>query len=88
MKEHNIDLDFDFGFSAMDEDELDRSSDDLKKTSTELERSQEKLTKLYTAVGPLLKNLTENPEKDYIYWPDRQKKVDAFAKKLKKIYES
>jgi hypothetical protein len=39
-------------------------------------------------MGPLLKNLKQNPEKDYIFWPDRLKKVAEFEEKLKKIYEN
>ena len=29
--------------------------------------------------------LKANPEKDYIYWPNRYEKIDAFADKLYKI---
>jgi len=33
---------------------------------------------LYNAILPLLSNLKANPEKDYIYWPNRTEKVEAF----------
>ena len=40
---------------------------------------------LYDAVVPLINNLKANPEKDYIYWPNRYEKLDAFADKLHQI---
>ena len=68
---------FDFGFTAMDESELEV----VQQASV----SEEKLTKLYSAIIPLLNNLKKNPEKDYIYWPDRVSKVQAFEKMITKI---
>lgn len=74
---------FDFGFTAVNEDELQhvQASKDLASTA------QERLDKLYQAVQPLLKNLKKNPEKEYILWPDRLQKVEAFEQHLKEIYE-
>jgi len=40
---------------------------------------------LYDTVMPLINNLKNNPEKDYIYWPDRYEKLDAFADRLYQI---
>jgi len=37
---------------------------------------------------PLLNNLKKNPEKEYILWPDRLKKVESFEDHLTKIYNS
>ena len=31
---------------------------------------------------PLLNNLAKDADKDYIYWPDRQKKMLDFIKKV------
>lgn len=75
-----IDTENDFGFTAMHEEELEAVQ------STDAMRA--KVDALYSAMKPLLKNLKQNPEKDYIFWPDRLKKVAAFEKKLQKIYES
>jgi len=36
-------------------------------------------------VIPLLKNLATNPEKDYIYWPDRVEKIQQFKDKLDEV---
>lgn len=48
--------------------------------------TQDKLDKLYNAVQPLLNNLKANPEKDYIYWPNRQEKVEQFETHIQGIY--
>ena len=81
---------FDFGFTAVDEDELQAvqktqalANDAEQMAST----TQEKLNSLYNAILPLLSNLKANPEKDYIYWPNRTEKVEQFEDKLRKIME-
>ena len=77
-----IDLDqFDFGFTAVDEDELEvvqKQTQKLESTSGKAEELEDKLNKLYNSILPLLSNLKKNPEKDYIYWPKRTEKVEAF----------
>ena len=81
---------FDFGFSAVDEDELQAvqtASKQLEQVSTQASSSQERLDKLYNAITPLLNNLKKNPEKEYILWPDRFAKVEAFEDHLQKIYQ-
>ena len=50
--------------------------------------TQEKLDRLYNAIQPLLSNLKKNPEKEYILWPNRISRVDAFEDHLRKIYNS
>ena len=82
---------FDFGFTTVDEDELQA----VQKTAAKADNAeqlalstQEKLDKLYNAFTPLLANLKKNPEKDYILWPNRIEKVDQFEDYLRKIYTS
>ena len=81
---------FDFGFTAVDEDELQavqktqQVAEDAKLASASY---QDKLDRLYNAIVPLLNNLKKNPEKDYILWPDRLEKVEAFETHLQKIYK-
>jgi folate-dependent tRNA-U54 methylase TrmFO/GidA len=81
-------LDFDFGFTAVSEDELEvvRAAKEEKANLTSaLASTTSKAQLLYDAIMPLLNNLKANPEKDYIYWPDRYDKLDAFADKLHDI---
>ena len=85
------DLEFDFGFTAVDEEDLQVVQDAQKAvgdTEVEAKTTQEKLDKLYNAITPLLNNLKKNPEKDYILWPNRIDKVEQFEEVLYKIYSS
>tara|TARA_Y100000310_G_scaffold27729_1_gene26345 strand:+ start:6510 stop:6809 length:300 start_codon:yes stop_codon:yes gene_type:complete len=88
---------FDFGFNLVDEDELEvvqqlqtqtvDVTDAAKNIEKDLLQTDAKLNTLYNAIQPLLRNLTENPEKEYVYWPDRVEKVRAFKEHLDKIYK-
>lgn len=81
-------LDFDFGFTAVDADELEvvrEAREVAETTSATAESNAAKAQLIYDAVVPLLNNLKANPEKDYIYWPNRYEKLDAFADKLYNI---
>ena len=76
------DLDFDFGFTAVTEDELEvvqQAQKDVTSSKTGLDKTQQKCDTLYNMMKPLLNNLAKNPEKDYIYWPNR---VDIINKKI------
>lgn len=80
--------DFDFGFTAVDENELETVQQLAQTASTsseEVQKLQTKVKKLHDAVIPLLNNLKANPEKDYIYWPNRTLKIDQFEVVLQKI---
>ena len=74
---------FDFGFTAVDEDELEA----VQKVSVAASTTEERLNNLYNAIVPLLNNLKMNPEKEYILWPNRLAKVEEFEDHLQKIYE-
>ena len=77
---------FDFGFTAVDESELE-AVQKAAEVSTAAEATEERLQKLYAAIIPLLKNLKANPEKDYIFWPKRVEKVEAFESQIKRRVE-
>lgn len=66
------DLEDDFGFSLISEEELNAGVQDVT----------DKLHGLRKMVMPLLNNLMKNPDKEYIFWPDRVKKIQAFIKKM------
>jgi len=75
---------FDFGFTAVNEDELEavQKAVEVGESAVALE---EKVNQLHKAILPLLANLRKNPEKDYIFWPNRVAKVDEFEKMLNDI---
>jgi hypothetical protein len=82
---------FDFGFTAVDEDELtavQTAKAAATEVSTTAEATQDKLDRLYNSIQGLLTNLKKNPEKEYILWPDRLSKVEAFEAHLLSIYQS
>ena len=48
---------FDFGFTAVNEDELEA----VQQTQAEANNTDERLNNLYKAIMPLLNNLNKNP---------------------------
>lgn len=85
-----VEFDDDFGFSLVSEEELKAHEEALKKkveeqsrvvvqTATEL---TDKLHGLRAMVMPLLNNLAKDPDKSYVFWPDRADKIKAFIKKI------
>lgn len=81
---------FDFGFTLVDENELEavqeaqQVANEVSTTSTEVQRQ---LDSLYNAIQPLLNNLKQNPEKEYILWPNRLSKIEQFESHIQKIYK-
>tara|TARA_B100001093_G_scaffold401525_1_gene389167 strand:+ start:4928 stop:5191 length:264 start_codon:yes stop_codon:yes gene_type:complete len=74
-------LDFDFGFTAVDENELEavqKVATEASSASASAAETEEKLNNLYNAILPLLSNLKKNPEKEYILWPNRVEKIEQF----------
>jgi len=69
----------DFGFTAMDADELASIDTKIVEKTTS---ATEVINKLDNFVRPLLENLAKDSDKDYIYWPNR---VDIINKKLKEL---
>ena len=85
-----IGQDFDFGFTAVTVDELDA----IQETTAKLEESdaestelQSRLNKMYNAIQPLLNNLKADPSKEYLWWPNRMEKIEAFSDFVDKIYK-
>jgi hypothetical protein len=88
----NIKLDesFDFGFSIVDEGELEvlqEAQDTITTVSAEAATLEARLDTLYNMMMPLLNNLAKNPDKNYIYWPDRLNKIEQFRDRLDKVYQ-
>ena len=72
-----LDDDFDFGFTAVGEDELVDKG--LVSESEELKRRLKSVEKM---ILPLLQNLMKNPEKEMIKWPNRKEILEQQIKKL------
>jgi|TARA_B100001093_G_scaffold520063_1_gene612404 hypothetical protein len=81
---------FDFGFTLVDENELEvvqQAQASVASTTASVSETQEKLDTLFNAVQPLLNNLKQNPEKEYILWPNRLEKIEQFEDHIQKIYK-
>lgn len=80
---------FDFGFTTVDESELNiyqKAQQSAAESAQAINETQEKIDSLYNAIQPLLNNLKANPEKEYILWPNRLKKIEEFETYLQGIY--
>jgi hypothetical protein len=93
-------IDFDFGFSFIDDEieevkekavlaegtaeELETQLSDLTNEKIQLEA---RLDQLFNSVVPFLDNLCKSPEKSTIFWPDRVEKIENYKSKLKAIAE-
>jgi hypothetical protein len=81
-------LDFDFGFTAVDENELEavqKVTSEASSASATAQELEDKLNKLYNSILPLLSNLKKNPEKEYILWPNRTEKIEQFEDLIREI---
>jgi hypothetical protein len=74
----------DFGFTAVNENELEIAKQASSASSTASE-NEEKLKKLHNAIKPLLANLKQNPDKEYILWPNRVATIEKFESHLADI---
>jgi hypothetical protein len=83
----------DFGFSAVSEHELKSLERQLQQQVEQKEQElsltsktyKEKLEALYKLIMPLLMNLQKDSDKEYIYWPDRTKKMTTFIARVNKL---
>ena len=78
MSDNNIEYN-DFGFTAMDADELASVDTKIVETTT---TAKAVIDKLDNFIRPLLENLAKDSDKDYIYWPNRS---EILFKKLKEL---
>lgn len=107
---------FDFGFSAVDDEEYKSKTTDLdqkieqvtkqaesqdfsnleKKIDSAIkeigykkdyleEKYVEDMGKIEQLILPVLYNLMKNPEKDYIYWPNREEIITKQINKIKDV---
>lgn len=83
--------DFDFGFSAMDDEEFKKPikqtyEERIGEIATDRDIAIRKMNELYQAILPLINNLIDTADKsDNIHWPNRKEKLGKFKKKLDAI---
>ena len=76
-----LELDNDFGFTAVNENDVTEPILAEAKTSVDSE-TKLKLQTLEKMVMPLLVNLMKNPEIEYVHWPNR---VPLIEKQIERI---
>jgi len=106
--------DFDFGFSAVDDEEYKAKTTEVEKKIEQVqaksenlenlekkideaikeisykkeyleEKYKEDMDKVEKLILPLLYNLMKNPEKDYIFWPNREEIINKQIAKIQDI---
>lgn len=76
-----LDEDFDFGFTSVDESDINR--DVLEELSGTSDLYKDRLQKMHKLITPLIKNLMADADtKAYIHWPNRKEKLIQFQQKL------
>ena len=75
-------VDDDFGFSAVSEDEYNAVINDSAQTA---ENYKKKLAEVEKLVIPFLKKLHESGDKEYIYWPNRKPAIEKQIQKILKL---
>ncbi len=105
---------FDFGFSAVDDEEYKAKTTEVEKKIEQVEAKSkdfsalekkidsaikeigykkdyleekyvEDMSKIEQLILPLLYNLMKNPDKDYIYWPNREEIITKQIEKIKDV---
>lgn len=83
-----LDLSNDFGFTAVDEDEVTEPIITNVKTAT-VEELRSKLLEVEKLVLPLMVNLLKDADtKEYIRWPNRKEVIEAQIEKILKVTRS
>lgn len=80
---------WDFGFSLVSEEELKALETELaaknKEISLSADQWKDNYQTLYAMVMILMKNLSADPSKSYIFWPNRVEKIKEFTDRINLI---
>lgn len=76
------DVDDDFGFSAVSEEEYNAVINDSAQTA---DNYKKKLAEVEKLIIPFLKKLHESGDKEYIYWPNRKPAIEKQIQKILKL---
>lgn len=80
---------WDFGFSLVDEDELKSLERELTVENEKVTRIastyKEKYESLHDFTMGLLKEMSKDPKKAYIHWPDRINKINEFIRYIQDL---
>lgn len=71
--------DDDFGFSAVNAEDV------VAVIEANPKNVKMSMIKIFDKINPLLKKLEDNPDKDYIHWPNRQERIRQFREDLQML---
>lgn len=81
MSTINLDEEFDFGFTSVDESDINKEV--LEEIAGTSDLYKARLHKMHKMITPLIKNLMADADtKAYIHWPNRKEKLQQFQKQL------
>jgi hypothetical protein len=75
----------DFGFTAVDEDEIINTNTNYSSLNEEVDDLRKRLHACEKIFLPLLQNLAKNPDKEMIKWPNRGPIIEKQIENLLKI---
>ena len=75
-------VDDDFGFSAVSEEEYNAVINDTTQTAANYKKRLEELEKM---IIPFLQKLHTTGDKEYIYWPNRKPAIESQIEKILKL---
>jgi hypothetical protein len=75
-------LDDDFGFSAVSEEEYNAVINETASTADDYKQRLEQVEKL---IIPFLQKLYATSDKEYIYWPNRKPVIESQLNKILKL---
>lgn len=81
MKEY-ADIEDDFGFSAVSEEEYNAVINDTTQTA---ENYKNRLSEVEKMIIPFLQKLHSTGDKEYIYWPNRKPVIEKQIQKILKL---
>ena len=77
MTDIKLNEDFDWGFTALDDDDVVEAH--------KFNSESKKCLKMYDLILPLINNLMKDSDKPIIKWPNRKEKLKEFKQKLEAI---
>lgn len=81
-----VDSEFDFGFSAVSEEEYNSEIDSaLSAGEQAVEEHKARLLELEKLIVPFLLKLLKTADKEYIYWPNRRPAIEKQIEKIVKL---
>lgn len=71
--------DDDFGFSVVNAEDV------IAVIEANPRNVKISMIKIFDKINPLLRKLEDNPDKDYIHWPNRQERIRQFREDLQTL---